>query len=290
VSERIVIIGPGRMGLALGSALLECGAAETLTFYGRSMDPPPHPIFEPDHARAEYRYGIPPLPPRTTVAILAVSDGALPEVAHNLAAAGPPPAGCAALHLAGALSAEVLGPLHAVGYAVGSMHPLQTIADPWSSGDRLIGAAYALGGDPAAMAAARRLVSAVRGLPLVIPPPARPTYHASAVFASNYLIALVSVVVRLMAQAGLDEGTAVEAALPLIRGTLDNLEHLGVAAALTGPIVRGDVDTVRLHLRRLSGADRMLYCALGRETLQLARAIGLDPDRAAEIESLLSFE
>ncbi|HLU24639.1 MAG TPA: Rossmann-like and DUF2520 domain-containing protein [Longimicrobiales bacterium] len=290
MSERIVIIGPGRMGLALGSALVRSGITETLTFYGRSLEPPPHPLFEPEHGSAEYRFGIPPLPAETTVVILAVPDGALAEVAHELAALGRAPAGCAALHLAGALSADVLAPLHAVGYAVGSMHPYQTVADPWSSGDRLIGAAYGLGGDPAAMAAARRLVSALRGIPLVVPPAARPVYHASAVFASNYLIALVAVVVRLLGQVGLDEATAAAAALPLIRGTLDNLDHLGVAAALTGPIVRGDVDTVRLHLQRLSGHDRALYCALGRETLQLARAMGLDQDRAAAIESLLNSE
>jgi predicted short-subunit dehydrogenase-like oxidoreductase (DUF2520 family) len=76
--------------------------------------------------------------------------------------------------------------------------------------------------------------------------------------------------------------------LPLVRGTLDNLEHLGVGAALTGPIPRGDADTLRLHLARLSPEDRTLYCALGLELLRLARQAGLDERRAAEIESLLA--
>ena len=67
-------------------------------------------------------------------------------------------------------------------------------------------------------------------------------------------------------------------------------EHLGFPAALTGPIVRGDVDAVRLHLGRLSPSDRSLYSALGRETLRLARLAGLDPDRAAELESLLAVD
>ncbi len=86
------------------------------------------------------------------------------------------------------------------------------------------------------------------------------------------------------------EGEAIPAVLPLVRGTLENLEQLGVAAALTGPIARGDVDTVRLHLARLSPGERALYSALGLEALRLARAAGLDAHRAAEMEALLSFE
>ncbi|MFS8543852.1 MAG: DUF2520 domain-containing protein, partial [Limnochordales bacterium] len=210
--------------------------------------------------------------------ILAVPDGALAEVAHDLASAGPAPRGCAALHLAGALSTDVLAPLHLAGFAIGSMHPLQTVADPWSGGDRLIGAAFALGGEPAAVAAGRRLVSALRGRALVVPPALRPLYHAAAIFASNYVVTLVAVAARLLSRAGVPEDDAVRATLPLIRGALDNLEHLGFAASLTGPIVRGDVDIVRLHLGRLSSEERSLYCALGRATLELARLAGVKPE------------
>ena len=96
------------------------------------------------------------------------------------------------------------------------------------------------------------------------------------------------VAARLLEQASVDGARVLPALLPLVRGTLDNLEHLGVGAALTGPIPRGDADTVRLHLARLSAEDRALYCALGLELLRLARQAGLDERRAAEIESLLA--
>ena len=72
-----------------------------------------------------------------------------------------------------------------------------------------------------------------------------------------------------------------------MRGTMDNLEQLGLSAALTGPVARGDVDTVRLHLSRLSARERRLYSALGLETVELARAVGLDPERANAITALL---
>ncbi|MFO7260018.1 MAG: DUF2520 domain-containing protein [bacterium] len=290
MSERIAIIGPGRMGLALGAALVQCQAAERLVFYGRALEPPPHPLFDPDHPGGLYRPGIGPIEEGTTIVVLAVPDHALPEVAYDLAMVGRAPVGCAALHLSGALSTDVLAPLHFAGYAVGSMSPFQTVADPWSGGDRLIGAAFALAGEPAAIAAGRRLVRALGGRDLVIPPNLRPLYHAAAVFASNYVVTVAAVAVRLLRQAGIPEEDAVAATLPLLRSTVDDLEHLGFPAALTGPIVRGDVDAVRLHLGRLSPSDRSLYSALGRETLRLARLAGLDPDRAAELESLLAVD
>jgi predicted short-subunit dehydrogenase-like oxidoreductase (DUF2520 family) len=277
------------MGLALGMALFETGTADRITFFGRSLEPPPHPLFDRsgDEVVIEYRMGLPPLHPETTVVILAVPDAALAEVAWSLAGAGPAPPGCVALHLAGALSVDPLTPLHGAGYAVGSLHPLQTVADPWHGENRFEGVAFAVAGEPIAVRAARRLVDGIGGKPLVIPSALRPLYHAAAVMASNYLVTLVAAASHALGEAGVPEEDRLPALLPLVQGTVDNLRRLGIAAALTGPIARGDADTVRLHLARLSGDGRTLYCALGQETVRLARAAGLDGDRAAEIESLL---
>jgi predicted short-subunit dehydrogenase-like oxidoreductase (DUF2520 family) len=283
---RLAIIGPGRMGLALGAALKSVDAVEHLTYYGRSIEEPSHPIFDDDDV--SYRVGVQPLPPGTQLVILAVPDGALAEVAYELSLAGDPPPGCVALHLAGALSTEVLSPLHARGYAVGSMHPLQAIANAWHSAQRLFGSAFALAGEPEAVAFAKRLIVELDGMPLIIPPNKRPVYHASAVVASNFLIAVLSLATRLMMEAGVSEHEALTALLPLTRGTLENLDTLGIGAALTGPIIRGDAETLRIHLTQLSGHDRALYCQLGLELLGIARAAGLDPDKANQIEQLLA--
>lgn len=295
--DNVVIVGPGRMGLALGAALRHQSAVDRLTYFGRSYEPPPHPLFDPHPVAGDADapaigaayHALPFAPPvGTTIIIIAVPDDALPEVVHDLAMAGPAPTGCVALHLSGALSSDALTPLHHRGYAIGSMHPLMAVADPWIAGERVVGAAFALTGEPAANAAARRLISALGGVPLTIAATQRPLYHAAAVVASNYLVALTGIAVRMLEQAGVDGDDAVPALLPLLRGTLDNIEHLGVRAAVTGPIARGDVDTVRLHLARLSPGDRVLYSGLGLELLRLARAAGLDEARAAEIEALLT--
>jgi predicted short-subunit dehydrogenase-like oxidoreductase (DUF2520 family) len=294
-AETVVIIGAGRMGLALGSALRQQEAVDRLIYYGRGLEPPPHPLFDPHAipgsveiaaAGAEYR-PLPAQPPAGSVIILAVPDDALPEVTYDLAMRGPAAAGSVVLHMSGALSTDVLMPLHAAGYAIGSMHPLMAVADPWLAGDRLLGAAFALGGEAVAVAAARRIVSALGGRALVIPPGGRPLYHAAAVLASNYLVALAGAASRMLVDAGVAEDDALPALLPLMRGTLDNVEQLGVPASLTGPIARGDAETVRLHMARLSESDRVLYSGLGLVLLRLAREAGLDEMRAEEIESLL---
>jgi predicted short-subunit dehydrogenase-like oxidoreductase (DUF2520 family) len=281
----VVIIGPGRMGLALGSALHRQEAVGRLTFFGRGWEAPPHPLFD---SGAEYRALPAPPPAGTAAVILAVPDRALPEVSWDLARMADAPPGCAALHLSGALSADVLAPLHQAGYSIGSLHPLIAVADPWLAADRVLGASFAISGEPAALAMARRIALALGGTPLVIPPQLRPVYHAAAVVASNYLVAITGLAMRLMEEAGVSREDALPALLPLLRSTLDNVEQLGVPAALTGPIARGDADTVRLHLARLSPDDRALYCGLGMELLRLARETGLDEQRAGEIETLLS--
>lgn len=294
MSERIVFVGAGRMGLALGAALHRAGAAEELLYQGRSLDPPPHPLFDPetpddpDTAAAGYRIGPLPLPMGTRILILSVPDHAVAEVAWDMSRTGPAPAGCVALHLSGALSTDVLAPLHAQGYATGSLHPLMTIADPWQACDRLFGAAYAVSGEPAARRAALGLIDALEGVPLIVPAALRATYHAAAATASNHLVALVSHAAGLLESAGIPHDQALPALLPLVRATVDNIEHLGIAGALTGPIARGDADTVRMHLARLSDDARHLYSALGLETLRIARAAGLDEERARAIETLLT--
>jgi predicted short-subunit dehydrogenase-like oxidoreductase (DUF2520 family) len=275
------------MGLALGMALRGASAVESLTYFGRGIEPPPHPIFEEATTGAGYQRGPNIVPDGTTMLLLAVPDRAIAEVAYEYSGTGASPGGCAALHLSGALSVDALEPLHHVGYAVGSLHPLQTVADPWHSGDRFTGSAFAVSGEPAAVSAGRRLANALHGRALVIPPSMRVTYHAAAVLASNALVTLAAAAARTLAAAGVPPDEALPALLPLMRGTLDNLEHLGIPAALTGPIARGDVDTVRMHLARLSEGDRALYSALGRETLAIARAAGLEPARADELARLL---
>ena len=285
--EHLLIVGPGRAGMALGYALLQAEAVDALTVCGRRPEPPTHPHFT--QGLAEYVFGLTRPGPRTAAVFLAVPDSVVPEMAHALAGHGPAPDGCAAFHLSGALSTEVLAPLHAQGYAVGSFHPLQAIAHPVTGADRLPGSWVAVTGAPTAVAVARRLAAFLACPVLSVPEARRPLYHAAAVLVSNALPPLVGAACRLFEQAGVPPDEALAALLPLVRGTVENIAERGVQASVTGPISRGDLETVDLHLRALDWEDRRLYAVLGLEVLRLS-AGALSEEAHRELMERLNSE
>lgn len=281
---RLWIVGAGRFGLALGLLLEQSGAVSSLVVSGRRERPPQHPLFS--HPAARYQSSV--RAPATPVdgVLIAVPDGAVAEVAEAVARSGLAP-GTPVLHTAGALSLDALEVLAADGHPVGSVHALAAVSDPVSGAERLHGAAFGVEGEGAAAALAARVVAACGGRVLRVRPGGKPEYHAAAVFAANYAVALLGVGERLMARAGVPAEEAREALAGLAAGAVANAARHGPVAALTGPVSRGDDATIRLHLARLSEQERALYCLLGHETLRLARAAGLSPEAAERVERAL---
>lgn len=286
VARHLWIVGAGRMGLALGLRLHRAHAVGRMTLTGRRPVAPEHPLYAGRPPGAEYRRSIEDAPADPDAIVIAVPDGAIAEVAGRLAAIDLPPS-IPILHTSGSRSLDILRPLAERGHPVGSAHPLAAIADPLTGAERLAGATWGVEGDGAAGALAERIIHACGGRVLRIAPGKKPAYHAAAVFASNYAVTLLSVAERLMEQAGVHAEEARPALSALAAGAVENLGARGPAAALTGPIVRGDVETVALHLARLSADERALYCLLGREALRLARTAGLDAADAERMGALL---
>ncbi len=220
------------------------------------------------------------------VVLLAVPDAAIGAVAAELAREGAIEARHAVLHLSGLLDRSALAPLASTRAALGSFHPLQTVSDPSSAPERLRGAYAGIEGDQRALAAARDLADSLGMTAVAIPPPAKPAYHAGATIAANYTVVLAALAERLAASAGVAPEVARGLYLPLVRGAAASLE-LGPAAALTGPVRRGDAETVAAHLRALGPADREIYLLLAREALQLARAAGLSAEAADRVAGVL---
>ena len=279
-------VGAGKGGQTLGAALAAAGV-------------PVVAVASRSRASAERLAALAGVPPegvcvtgaevvqRAELTFLTVPDDAIAVAVAEISAAGGWRAGHAVAHCSGALSSAVLEAAARAGCAVASFHPLQTFAAPpldqAAAARTLQGTVFGLEGDAALRPVLEGLVARLGGRPLWLRPEDKPLYHAAAVLASNYTVTLVALGAELLAACGLDNAEAVAALLPLLRGTLANLEALGVPGALTGPLVRGDAGTVARHLVRLDALAPQIaavYRALGLAAVPYAAARAQAPPTA----------
>ena len=216
------VIGPGRAGSALAAALRDAGWR---------VDGP----LGRDHDPARLTTG-------ARLVLLAVPDRAVAAVAASLA-----PGDAVVAHVAGSLGLDVLAPHR----RAASLHPLVSLPDADLGARRLVGAWFAVAGDPIAS----EVVAALGGRAVQVADEDRTTYHAAAAVAANHLVALLGQVDRLARSVGVP----LDAYLDLARGALDNVAEVGPAAALTGPVARGDRETVARHLAAIPQDERPAY-------------------------------
>lgn len=225
--------------------------------------------------------------------LIAVSDGAIAEVASQLASNGLKDG--IVLHTSGAAGPRALDVLCEAGNATGVLHPLQTVPSAEKGLETLAipGTTYAFAGDELAAAWASGLIDRLGGRALRVAPEVWQHYHAGAVMACNYQMTLVDAALELMALAGMGRAVALEALGPILRATTENVLQAGPEWALTGPIRRGDAGTVRRHLGAVEQASpetKKLYVAAGLRTIALAQRAGLDGHAAREVEKVLMAE
>ena len=232
------VVGPGRAGGSLERALRAAGwDAESPLGRGDDLSGAGHGV---------------------DLLVLATPDAAVAEVA----AAIEPVATTVVAHMAGSLALDVLA-----GHdRRAALHPLRSIPTPDTD---LHGAWFAVAGDPLA----DQVVAALGGHRVEVGDADRVTYHAAACIASNHLVALLGQVERVAAAAGVP----LAAYLDLVRGTVDNVASLGPAAALTGPVARGDEATVARHVAALDPAERPAYEAMADAARTLRAACGAQP-------------
>lgn len=219
--------------------------------------------------------------------LLTVSDDAIETVAGSITWSTDD----AVVHCSGAASVDILAPAATQGAAVGVFHPLQTLAAPDRAETNLPGSAFGIEASTDELAETlSQMARDLGGTPLILSGE-KAIYHASAVIASNYLVTLMSLASGLWEELGLSKEEGLKALLPLVRGTLANLERVGLPNALTGPIARGDVGTVDRHLETLGRvAPELLavYKELARRTIPIARAKGsLDEAGARRLSARL---
>ena len=223
--------------------------------------------------------------PAGGILFLAVPDAAVRDTASRLAALGPPPS-LSIVHLSGAQGLDVLDAL--ADNPRGSFHPLQSFPFPRDP-DAFRGVTIAV--DASTPALLRQLQSLARKLkarPRKVAGPDRAGYHAAAVFASNFLDVVIAQGVRELERIGWSRKEATAALLPLVDGAVANIRRKGTVRALTGPIRRGDGETVRRHLEAVERPD--LYRILALIALEIAQEAGLDPAGAERVRRALTRE
>ena len=284
---RIGFVGAGRVGTALGIALRRAGWPVTAV---ASRDParreafvalvPGAKGFEAPHAVVD----------ESDLLFVTVPDDAIADVAAGIRLYS----GQAIVHTSGALPAAVLAPAMAAGTEAGSFHPLVAFADLDAALAALPGATVAIEGDEGLLPLLSDLAAATGARPVRVTAAGKAAHHAAAVMAAGGLVAVLDAVAELGGSAGLLGDDRLGAYLGLAGQALENARRLGTGAALTGPIVRGDLGTVRLHLdalRRVAPDVVPLYVALSRRALAIAQARGdLGPERTADLLALLASD
>jgi predicted short-subunit dehydrogenase-like oxidoreductase (DUF2520 family) len=220
--------------------------------------------------------------------LLTVPDDMLPNVVRVLVDSGAIRKGQYVVHTSGRHGLAVLEPAVAVGARAIALHPAMTFTGTAIDLDRLSGCVFGLTAGDAEREVAESLVADLGGRASWVPEEMRTLYHAGLAHGANHLVTLVTEAMELLSAAGADDPAAT--LRPLLTAALDNALDLG-DAALTGPIVRGDVNTVRAHLSEIASkapTTMPSYVALARATLGRAVTDGrVLPIRALKINEVL---
>jgi predicted short-subunit dehydrogenase-like oxidoreductase (DUF2520 family) len=200
--------------------------------------------------------------------------------------------GQSVVHCSGAHSLDILEPATRASAHAGAFHPLQTFANVAHAIKNIPGSTFALEADGELLQTLKNMAQDLDGTWVKLGAGDKVLYHAAAVFACNYLVTLMKMATDLWQTFGVSTPEATRALLPLLRGTLNNLENIGLPNCLTGPIARGDLGTINRHLEALEQSAPELfhtYRDLGLQTIPIALGKGkIDSKRAEEMRQLLT--
>jgi len=256
------IIGAGIVGTALAVQLTEAGH-ECMGVHTRS-----HSSYERFRSYINKEHLLlEELVPAVEFLFITTQDGMIRSIAESLAAKTLIIPGQVWIHCSGSLPSAVLRVQEGFPIRCLSLHPLQAFASVDNALEILSGTHFGIEGDEEELG--EGIVKDLGGIPHKIMADQKTLYHAGAVVASNYLAVLASLAVELFAEAGIEGKEALASLLPLMKGTLSNLEQVGLPQALTGPIARGDVQVVQGHLEQLPPKLVEIYKGLGSKALEL---------------------
>jgi predicted short-subunit dehydrogenase-like oxidoreductase (DUF2520 family) len=199
--------------------------------------------------------------------------------------------GQSVVHCSGALSTDILEPAKKLGAQVGSFHPLQTFASVKQAIENIPGSTFAVEAEEPLLSTLEDMATALDGRWIELKATDKIVYHAAAVIACNYLVTLVKLAGDLWQNFNIPQSQATQALLPLLRGTIHNIDTVGIPQCLTGPIARGDIETIKKHLdalQKVAPALLSTYQELGLQTIPIALAKGnINQQQAEELQTIL---
>jgi len=286
-SRRFAIIGAGKVGTAIGHILQKKGF-NIVAVASRSQE-------SLDRAQ-EFIYGyktqnVVEAAKLADAILITTNDDQVEPVCRKIAQYGGFDSEDIVFHVSGALSTDVLNTARAFGAKGGSVHPLQSFATVEGAVCHLPGSVFGITAEEEILPLAREIVEALGGSAVVVKDENKALYHAAACVASNYFVSLIHFAQSIYGDLGVSKEIALKALLPLIKGTLANIESQGTAAALTGPIARGDMGPIKKHLTAFDGKipeKKKLYCELGKYTTLVALEKGtISEDKQKELYQIL---
>ncbi len=285
--DTIAILGLGKVGTALGFLLRAAGyrvvaaASRTTASLDKGI------VYTGGKAFTNYSEAA----GLAKSVFITTTDDAISSICEKIVNDGSVKPGKKVIHMSGVGGLDLLVSARNAGAHVASIHPLQSFADVESAIRNIPGSAFGITAEDDIKAWSVQLVTDLGGMPFFVPDADKPLYHAAACIASNYLTTLVHTVEEIYQFLGLTRDDAFRAFWPLVKGTMSNIETSGTIQALTGPIARGDIGTVKKHLDALQVKMPLflrVYSILGILTADIGiKKNTLTPETAKLLKELL---
>ena len=273
---RVGIIGAGRVGCALATAL-EKNGADVITLQDRNID---------------YENKLENVLKNSDAIFLTVPDSQIELVSEQIVKFSNPKNidGKVFLHCSGALTSNILKKITEVGGFTGSLHPIQTFPDRNNGWKGIFNIYFGFEGAEKAKESALETVNILNGKMIIIEADKKSLYHAAACVLSNYTVTISNLAENILENVGIPLELSMKAFGPLLKNTVNNIAEMGSVGALTGPISRGDICTLENHLEALTVMKpeiKEIYKILGEATVKLALMKGsIDDEKAKKMFDL----
>ncbi len=287
--HKFAIIGAGMVGTAIGFLLNKAGYQVTVVCDKSSAALKRALPYTGDNVSSKLQ----DIWRQADCILITTPDDAIAPACEEIAIS-PDIKGKLVFHMSGAGGLDLLASAKQAGASVASIHPLQSFSSIDQAIKNIPGSYFGVTAGKTALPHAKNIIRKLGGIPIVISDNQKPLYHAAACFASNYLVSLMNIVESIYQSIGIKEKDAKKAYLPLVYGSLRNIEKSGSVLSLTGPIARGDCGTIKKHITAINKnlpRYASLYSSLGFITVEVAKQKGtLKAGQAKKIKALLKGE